>query len=102
MTLSDKVNMGLISSTALVVIWVFTTFASAADVEKLEKVFDARLHAIELSAAYGQFYDRLDDFDEATVEENEPLAKEYARQMERIKAVICDEDADPEWERCSE
>ena len=47
---------------------------------------------------YGQYYDRLDDYDEAIAEGNEELAEEYKRQMERIKAKICK--VDPDWERC--
>lgn len=89
LTLTDKLNFGLISMTAAAVIWMFTTFASASEVEE-----------IHLDIAYGQFYDRLDDFDEAMDEGNLELAKEYKRQMERLKAKICE--ADPEWERCGE
>jgi len=86
-TLNDKLNFGLIGVTASAVIWMFTQFASASEVE-----------AIAVDVAYGQYYDRLDDFDEAESEGNAPLAAEYARQMERLKAKICE--ADPEWERC--
>jgi hypothetical protein len=86
-SLTDKINLALISATAATVIWMFTTFASASEVEE-----------IHLDIAYGQYYDRLDDFDEAVAEGNESLAREYARQMERLKAKICEND--PEWERC--
>lgn len=89
LTLTDKLNFGLISMTAGAVIWMFTTFASASEVEE-----------IHLDISYGQFYDRLDDYDEALEEGNESLAKEYKRQMERLKAKICE--ADPEWERCDD
>ena len=47
---------------------------------------------------YGQYYDRLDDYEEAVAEGRMELAKEYKRQMEKLKAKICEED--PEWERC--
>jgi hypothetical protein len=89
MTLTDKINLSMISATAAAVIWMFSTFASAADVEE-----------IKLDQWYGQFYDRLDDRDEAVAEGNAKLAAEYERQMERLKAKICE--ADPEWERCDE
>ena len=89
LSLTDKLNFGLIATTAAAVLWMFTTFASAAEVNE-----------IKLDIAYGQFYDRLDDYDEAVEEGNESLAAEYARQMERLKAKICA--ADPEWERCDE
>lgn len=89
LSLTDKVNLALVTTTAAAVLWMFTTFASAAEVEE-----------IKLDIAYGQFYDRLDDYDEAVEEGNESLAAEYLRQMERLKAKICA--ADPEWERCDE
>lgn len=86
-SLTDKINLALISATAAAVIWMFTTFASASEVEE-----------IKIDIAYGQYYDRLDDYDEAVAEGNESLANEYARQMERLRAKICEND--PEWERC--
>lgn len=91
MKLVDYVNVGLITSTAGVVAWMFNTFASAADV-------DERVSKLELDIAYGQYYDRLDDYEEAAAEGRDKLAAEYLRQMERLKAAICE--ADPEWERC--
>lgn len=86
-TLNDRLNFGLIGITASAVVWMFTQFASASEVE-----------AIAVDVAYGQYYDRLDDYDEAISENNEDLAAEYLRQMERLKAKICE--ADPKWERC--
>ena len=88
-TLNDKLNFGLVGVTASAVVWMFTQFASASEVE-----------AIAVDVAYGQYYDRLDDYDEAVAEGNNALAAEYARQMERLKAKICE--ADPEWERCDD
>lgn len=88
-TLNDKLNFGLVGVTASAVVWMFTQFASASEVE-----------AIAVDVAYGQYYDRLDDYDEAVAEGNTALAAEYARQMERLKAKICE--ADPEWERCDD
>ena len=49
---------------------------------------------------YGQYYDRLDDYEEALDEGREELAAEYKRQMERLKAKICARE--PEWERCGD
>lgn len=89
LTLTDKINFGLIAMTASAVVWMFTQFASASEVEE-----------IHLDLAYGQFYDRLDDYDEAVAEGNTELAKEYKRQMERLRAKICEDD--PEWERCND
>ena len=86
-----KINLGLIwaaiTTTVTAVLWMFATFASAAEVNE-----------IKLDIAYGQFYDRLDDYEEALDEGREELAAEYLRQMERLRATICR--SDPEWERC--
>jgi len=87
MNLFDKVHITLMAAVASSVVWMYATFASAAEVEE-----------IHTDLAYGQYYDRLDDYDEAMSEGNVALAQEYARQMERLKAKICE--ADPEWERC--
>jgi len=87
------INLGLmwtaITSTIAAVLWMFTTFATAAEVDDIKP-----------SIAYGQYYDRLDDYDEALEEGNMELAREYERQMERLKAQICEQD--PEWERCDD
>ena len=36
MTITDKVNVGMIGATAAGVVWIFTTFASASDVKRIE------------------------------------------------------------------
>jgi len=99
----EKINLGILwamlAGTATAVIWMFTTFATAADLQELKKDINGDLEKINISIAYGQYYDRLDDFDEATEEGNEDLAEEYARQMEKLKASICE--VDSAWERCS-
>lgn len=86
-SITDKANLTLIGLTASAVLWMFATFASSAEVDELK-----------IDIAYGQYYDRLDDYDEAMAEGRLELAREYERQMERLKAVICEHD--PEWERC--
>lgn len=75
------------------VVFVFNEFARAEDV-------NLKFGALELDIAYGQYYDRLDDYDEAVSEGNLDLAAEYRRQMERLRAKICE--SDPEWERCDD
>jgi len=91
----EHINFGTIWTVlvgmAVGVAYMFNTFATAADVEK-------KVSELELSISYGQYYDRLDDRDEAIDEGNAELAEEYERQMERLKAKICEDD--PEWERC--
>lgn len=77
----------MLTGTVLCVVYMFATFATAADVAE-----------IQLAINYGQFYDRLDDYDEAVAEGNKKLAKEYKRMLEKLEAKICEED--PEWERC--
>ena len=79
----------MIAGIAAAIIWMFATFASAAD-----------LNEVKVAVWYGQFYDRLDDRDEAVDEGNEDLAEEYERQMEKLRAQICE--ADPQWERCDD
>ena len=91
----EHINIGsiwtMLTGSVLCVVYMFNTFATASEVEQ-------KVGQLELSISYGQYYDRLDDFDEATDEGRDELAEEYKRQMERIKAKICA--ADPEWERC--
>ena len=79
----------MIAGTAIAILYMFNTFATASDVKE-----------ISLSIWYGQYYDRLDDYDEAVAEGNTGLAKEYGRMMEKLEAKICEED--PEWERCKD
>lgn len=76
-----------VTGTVGAVLWMLSTFASASDLLELQ-----------VDILYGQYYDRLDDYDESLAEGNEALAAEYARQLEKLKAKICEED--PEWERC--
>jgi hypothetical protein len=87
------INLGLlwaaITATATAILFMFSTFATASEVEE-----------IKLDIAYGQYYDRLDDYEEALAEGRPALAAEYRRQMERLRANICEQD--PEWERCDE
>ncbi len=87
------INIGImgatISGTAAAILFMFSTFATAAEVNELK-----------LNIAYGQYYDRLDDYEEALDEGRDELAAEYKRQMERLKAEICEQD--PEWERCED
>ena len=93
LSVSDKINFGIASTCVAAVIWMFTTFVRAEE-------FHQKITDITVAVAYGQYYDRLDDYDEAKAEGNEELAKEYKRQMERLRAEICEHD--PEWERCKD
>lgn len=89
------INLGTIwtalTATAVAVTYMFNTFATSAEVKE-------EIEPLKLSIWYDQYYARLDDFNQATEKGNEELAREFARQMERLKAKICQQD--PEWERC--
>lgn len=86
--------------TVSAMLWMITTFATADELAAVEDDVEVKFTSLQLAVAYGQYYDRLDDFDEAIAEDNEALAKEYKRQMERLAATICEHD--PEWERCDD
>ena len=91
---------GAITTTVTAVLWMFSTFASASDLEAFKQSQAQEFIEIKIDQWYGQFYDRLDDYEEALSEDRDELADEYKRQMERLKAQICEHD--PEWERCDE
>ena len=90
----------MLTGTVAAVAYMFSHFVSAEDLDAAEEKFQEQVVLLSTDIWYGQFYDRLDDYDEADAEGNEELAKEYMRQMERMKAKICEED--PEWERCDD
>ena len=89
----------LVAGTASAMVFIFTSFVSVADNDAYHvgrvKIFSE----FQTSLYYDQFYDMLDKYDEAFDEERFDRADEIARQMERLKAKICEED--PSWERCS-
>lgn len=87
MNRNDLINIGTIGAVATAILWMFSTFATAKEVSD-----------IRLDIAYGQYYDRLDDYEEELAEGDTESAEELKRRMERIKAFICEED--PKWERC--
>jgi hypothetical protein len=95
-------NIGMlwaaVSGTAGLCVWALTHFAAADDLKELEdKVFQADAEIL-LQMDYSAYYDRLDDYEETLEEGRDGLAAEYKRQMERIRARICEQD--PQWERC--
>ena len=98
------INIGsiwtMLTATVLAMVYVFTTFATADDLKTVQEANVREVEEVKLSIWYGQFYDRLDDRDEAVDEGNVELAKEYKRQMEKLRAQICEQD--PQWERCDD
>lgn len=104
---TDSVNLGLIGLTASAVVYAFTTFADADDIDAVRqehrkdiKLHDKYIKSIQLDQWFSQFYARLDSRDASSKAGNKALVAEYERQMERLKARICEVDA--EWERCNE
>ncbi len=85
------INMGtiwtMLAGTVVAVVYMFTNFVSAADFDEFK-----------VDIYYGQFYDLLERFEDAVDDDRPELAGEFERQMERLKAKICE--GDPEWERC--
>ena len=88
-SLTDKANFGLIAATASAVLWMFATFASSAEVDDLR-----------LDILYGQFFDRLDDYEEELEQDDQVSAERLKRELIRIKAKICE--ANPKFEYCNE
>ncbi len=101
----------MISGTILAVVYMFTSFVG---IEGNNQYHDSQNAAIEtyhatqleeqgefrLSIYYDQYYSLLKDYNTAMAAGQTAYAEELSRQMERIKAKICE--ADPEWERCDE
>lgn len=87
--LSDTLNLAWAGAVATAFIWITTTFATASEVNDLK-----------LQLLYGQFYDRLDDYEEEAAENDEASAERLRRELIRIKAQICEQD--PHWEYCDE
>jgi hypothetical protein len=89
MKLTDTLNLAWAGAVATAFIWITTTFATASEVDDLK-----------LQILYGQFYDRLDDYEEEYAEGDHNSAERLRRELIRIKAKICEED--PEWDYCDE
>jgi len=88
-----KIEMGviwaMITGTAVAIVYMFNNFVSAATFTDFQT-----------DIYYVQFYELLEKKADAEDEERWELAEELQRQMERLKAKICEED--PEWERCGD
>lgn len=89
MKLTDTLNLAWAGAVASAFIWITSTFATASEVDDLK-----------LQILYGQFYDRLDDYEEERDQGDTDSAERLRRELIRIKAQICEEDA--EWEYCDE
>ncbi len=77
----------MLAGTALAIVYMFNTFVTAA-------AFDD----FKTDIYYSQYYELLEKKVNAEAKGQDGLAEELSRQLERIKAKICEED--PEWERC--
>ena len=78
----------MIVGTALAIVYMFNTFVTATAFSEFQT-----------DIYYIQFYELLEKAEHADDDNHPALAAELRRQMERLKAKICE--ADPEWERCS-
>ena len=89
-----NINMGtiwtMLVGTVMAVIYMFNTFATAADLKEL---------AVDIHYdSYYSLVDRIDELEEE-LETDEIYLLELQRRLERMKSKICAEE--PEWERCS-
>lgn len=86
------INMGsiwtMLAGTAVAVVYMFNTFVSAAT-----------FNEFQTDIFYIQYYELLEKKAHAEEDGHEGLAEELDRQMERLRAKICEQD--PEWERCT-
>ena len=89
----EHINVGsiwmMLTGTVLAVVYMFTTFVTAAE-----------FNQFSVEVYYGQYYERLEDWQRAIDSGNDDYANELERQLERLRAKICEED--PEWERCDD
>ncbi len=110
-----NLNLGgiwtMITATIGAVVYMFTAFVTAdgndqyhdsqnAAIDTYHETQSEEQTEFRVSIYYDQYYSLLKDYNSALEAGQVAYAEELARQMERIKAKICEEDA--EWERCSE
>lgn len=77
----------MIAGTVIAVVYMFTNFVTAATFSEFQIV-----------VYYDSYYALLERRNDARDAGNDAYAEELERQMERVKAKICEDD--PEWERC--
>jgi len=89
----DKINLGsiwtMLAGTVLAVAYMFSNFVTANDFADFKTDIN-----------YGLYYELLEKHEKAVAEDRDEFARELDRQMEKIKAKICEDD--PEWKRCKE
>ena len=89
----------MLVGTATAIVYVFTSFVTVAANDAYHEEQYEQQQEFRVDIYYSQFYELLDKYSEAVEEEREAFAAELQRQLERLKAKICEED--PEWERCN-
>ncbi len=102
-TLERAGGYTVVAGTAAAVVWMFTQFAPIDRVNALELmhkdfVTSSEFQEYVTEEYYEKYYLVLDRVRRARERNNEDLAVEMERTLERIRAKICKED--PEWERC--
>ena len=100
MNLNIGVIWAMIVGTATAIVYVFTSFVTVASNDEYHEEQYEQQQEFRVDIYYSQFYELLDKRDQAVEEERDEFAAELQRQLERLKAKICEED--PEWERCDE
>ena len=100
----EKINLGsiwtMLTGTVLVVVYMFTNFVSVKANDEFHAEQTASTTEFRVDIYYSQFYELLEKYVEAEDSGNVDFADELLRQLERLKAKICEED--PEWERCKQ
>jgi hypothetical protein len=87
----EKINVvsiwTMLTGTVLAVTYMFSNFVSAADFTEFKTDIN-----------YSLYYELFEKHLNAVSKDQHNYAEELKRQMEKIKAKICEED--PKWERC--
>lgn len=88
----------MLVGTATAMVYMFTSFVTVAANDEYHEEQYEQQQEFRVDVYYSQYYELLGRYDRAVREERDDFAEELARQLERLKAKICEED--PEWERC--
>lgn len=89
----------MLAGTVVAVVYMFTSFVPVDANDLFHDQQAQATNEFRTDIYYLQFYELLEKAEHADDDEHPELAAELRRQMERLKARICE--ADPEWERCN-
>jgi hypothetical protein len=88
----DFARLGEYAVIASAIIYMFTTFVRADE-------YHASMEDITVRMAIGQFYDRLDDYQEESAEGDTEMANILLQELEELAAEICEHR--PKWKYCN-